>query len=121
MINAGEYDGCRDPFGPEERFCLAVERLVKTMFDRERAGDPVGYRLCICETLRPPAVGQCSHLFVGEAHLAADGSMRVQLIRRLPDRTDRQNDDLPAALAQRCVFLLGDRKIHEGRRNTRRQ
>src|ERR1700758_1258180 len=91
------------------------------MLDRECAGDTVGNRLFIREVLRQSAVGKCSYRVVGVSDIPRNGAMRVELVGGLPDRPDRQNDDFPTAFAQRCVFLLGDRKVEEGGRDVRRQ
>jgi hypothetical protein len=49
------------------------------------------------------------------ADIPRNGAMCVELIGRLPNCPDRQNDDLPRAFAQRRVLLLSDRKVEEGR------
>jgi hypothetical protein len=47
--------------------------------------------------------------------------MRVQLVGRLPDRADRQDDDLADSLTQRCVCLLDGLKLQKGRPDGRVQ
>src|SRR4051812_38597274 len=51
--------------------------------------------------------------------MPGNGAVRVELVGGAPDGTHRQNDDFPAAFAQRRVFLLGNGQRSERRRDSR--
>jgi hypothetical protein len=112
VIDAGQHGGFHHPFRPEQRFRIAVKRVVETVPDRQCAGDTVGGHLGFREILRQSTAGQRSHRVVGQADPAGDSAMRVQLIGGPPHHADRHDDDLLQRLLS-DVFLLGDRELEE--------
>jgi hypothetical protein len=87
------------------------------MLERQGAGHMMGHRFDIREVLGDPAIRQRPHRVVGEADVSTDSAVRVELLPRTPNRPDGQNDDLPAARAERRMFLLRDDEFEERRRD----
>jgi hypothetical protein len=98
--DAGEEHEVQHAWASERLLGVAVEFVVELMLDRKLPGHAVGDPLLIGRHVRLTATDQDPDHILSQARFAGYGRVGVALVVGPPRRADRQDDDLPNALAQ---------------------